>query len=119
METRRILLDGVPASVAREGEELVAADGRRIALGSAEHLPPSEPTKIVCVHLNYESRVQEFLARMPPAPTYFHKPSSALNAQGGAVVRPPRERPMAWSSPSFFFFLRCVDAHARWSRRAS
>ena len=92
METRRILLDGVPASVVREGEELVAADGRRIALGSAEHLPPSEPTKIVCVHLNYESRVKEFLARMPPAPTYFHKPISALNAHGGEVVRPPRCR---------------------------
>jgi 5-oxopent-3-ene-1,2,5-tricarboxylate decarboxylase/2-hydroxyhepta-2,4-diene-1,7-dioate isomerase len=24
------------------------------------------------------------------APTYFHKPTSALNAHGGAVVRPPR-----------------------------
>ena len=92
METRRILLDGVPASVVREGEELVAVDGRRIALGSAEHLPPSEPTKIVCVHLNYESRVKEFLARMPPTPTYFHKPISALNAHGGEVVRPPRCR---------------------------
>jgi 5-oxopent-3-ene-1,2,5-tricarboxylate decarboxylase / 2-hydroxyhepta-2,4-diene-1,7-dioate isomerase len=92
VETRQILLDGVPASVVREGEELVAADGGRIALGSAEHLPPCEPTKIVCVHLNYESRVKEFLARMPPAPTYFHKPISALNAHGGEVVRPPRCR---------------------------
>ena len=92
METRWILLDGVPTSVVREGEELTAADGRRIPLGSAEHLPPAEPTKIVCVHLNYESRVKEFLAQMPPAPTYFHKPISALNAHGGEVVRPPRCR---------------------------
>ena len=29
---------------------------------------------------------------MPPAPTYFHKPVSALNAHGGEVVRPPRCR---------------------------
>jgi 5-oxopent-3-ene-1,2,5-tricarboxylate decarboxylase/2-hydroxyhepta-2,4-diene-1,7-dioate isomerase len=36
--------------------------------------------------------VKEFLARMPPAPTYFHKPISALNAHGGEVVRPPRCR---------------------------
>ena len=92
METRRILLDGIPTSVVREGEELAVADGRRIPLGSAEHLPPAEPTKIVCVHLNYESRVKEFLAQMPPAPTYFHKPISALNAHGGEVVRPPRCR---------------------------
>ena len=94
METRRILLDGVPTSVVRNDDELVAADGRRIPLGSAEHLPPIEPTKIVCVHLNYESRVKEFLAQTPSAPTYFHKPISALNAHGGEVVRPPRCRYM-------------------------
>ena len=92
METRRILLDGVATEVARDGEELVAADGRRVATDAAVHLAPCEPTKIVCVHLNYESRVKEFLATLPPAPTYFHKPVSALNAHGGEVVRPPRCR---------------------------
>ena len=92
METRRVLLDAVPTSVVREGDELIAPDGRRVALGSALHLPPCEPTKIVCIHLNYESRVKEFLAQLPPAPTYFHKPISALNSHGGEVVRPPRCR---------------------------
>ncbi len=89
METRRILLDGVPTTVTRDGDELVAPDGRRVAVGSARHLAPCEPTKIVCIHLNYESRVDEFLATLPPAPTYFHKPISALNAHGGEIVRPP------------------------------
>jgi len=92
METRRILLDGATASVVRDGDDLVAADGRRVPVAGAEHLPPCEPTKIVCIHLNYESRVKEFLATLPPAPTYFHKPVSALNAHGGEVVRPPRCR---------------------------
>ena len=90
METRRILLDGTPTNAVREGDELVAPDGRRVAVGVAAHLPPCEPTKILCIHLNYESRVKEFLATPPPAPTYFHKPISALNAHGGEVVRPPR-----------------------------
>jgi 5-oxopent-3-ene-1,2,5-tricarboxylate decarboxylase/2-hydroxyhepta-2,4-diene-1,7-dioate isomerase len=92
METRRILLDGVPTAVTREGDELVTADGRRVPAGGAHHLPPCRPTKIVCIHLNYESRVKEFLATLPPAPTFFHKPISALNAHGGEVVRPPRCR---------------------------
>ena len=92
VETRRILLDGMPTSVTREGEELLAPDGRRLPIDEAAHLPPCEPTKIVCIHLNYESRVKEFLAKMPTAPTYFHKPVSALNAHGGTVVRPPRCR---------------------------
>jgi len=92
LETRRILLDGAEAIVTRAGDELIAADGRRVPAGDAQHLAPTEPSKIVCVHLNYESRVQEFGATMPPAPTYFHKPVSALNAHGGEVVRPPRCR---------------------------
>ncbi len=90
METRRILLDGLPTTVVREGERLVATDGRNVPAEEAIHLPPCKPTKIVCIHLNYESRAKEFLATLPPAPTYFHKPISALNAHGGDVVRPPR-----------------------------
>ena len=92
METRRVLLDGEPTTVTRDGDDLLAPDGRRLAAESAVHLAPCEPTKIVCIHLNHESRMEEFLATMPPAPTYFHKPVSALNAHGGEVVRPPRCR---------------------------
>jgi 5-oxopent-3-ene-1,2,5-tricarboxylate decarboxylase/2-hydroxyhepta-2,4-diene-1,7-dioate isomerase len=92
METRRVLLDGEATTVTREDDELVAPDGRRVPVDDAVHLPPVRPTKIVCVHLNYESRRAEFQAKLGPAPTYFHKPISALNAHGGAVVRPPRCR---------------------------
>jgi 5-oxopent-3-ene-1,2,5-tricarboxylate decarboxylase/2-hydroxyhepta-2,4-diene-1,7-dioate isomerase len=89
METRRIVLDGEPTSVVRDADELVARDGRRVPVDEAVHLPPCQPTKIVCVHLNYESRVKEFVATLPVAPTYFHKPVSAVNRHGGEVVRPP------------------------------
>ena len=75
METRRIVLDGVPTTVVREGDELVAPDGRRLPIDGPVHLPPVEPTKIVCVHLNYESRRAEFQATLGSAPTYFHKPT--------------------------------------------
>jgi 5-oxopent-3-ene-1,2,5-tricarboxylate decarboxylase/2-hydroxyhepta-2,4-diene-1,7-dioate isomerase len=92
METRRILLDGVATTVTREGEELVAPDGRRIPMDEPAHLPPVQPSKIVCVHLNYESRRSEFRTELGPAPTFFHKPTTSLNAHGGEVVRPPRCR---------------------------
>ena len=84
------MLDGEPTTVTRQGNELIAPDGRRVPAEEAMHLAPCQPTKIICIHLNYESRVREFLAKMPPAPTYFHKPISSLNAHGGTVVRPPR-----------------------------
>lgn len=87
-ETRRVLLDGVVVEMAREGDRLVAGDGRTVAVDEAVHLPPCTPSKIVCVHLNYRSRVEEFMISLGPAPTYFHKPTSALNAHRGHVVRP-------------------------------
>ena len=89
METRRILMDSLPTTVVREGDVLVSTDGRRARVDVADHLAPCNPTKIVCVHLNYRSRVEEFGATLGPAPTYFHKPISALNVHGGYVVRPP------------------------------
>jgi len=87
-EYRRILIDGYPTQVVRQGENLVAGDGRVIAIQDAVHLPPVEPTKIIAVHLNYDSRTKEFMTKLPPAPTYFHKPITALNSHNGAVVRP-------------------------------
>lgn len=87
-EYRRILLDGYPTQVVRRGDDLVAHDGRVVAIANAVHLAPAEPTKIIAVHLNFDSRTQEFMTKLPAAPTYFHKPITALNSHGGAIVRP-------------------------------
>ncbi len=88
MEFRRILLDGNAVEVVRDGDDLVAADGRRVRADAATHLAPVSPSKILCCHLNHVSRVREFQIELPPAPTWFQKPVSALNSHGGAVVRP-------------------------------
>ncbi len=89
-EYRRIVLDGNVVRVRREGNTLRSADGRETSVDEAIHLPPVEPTKIVAVHLNHISRVNEFQIGLPTTPTYFHKPISSLNAHKGAVVRPER-----------------------------
>ena len=88
IETRRVLLGGAAVEVQRVGEQLLAADGRSVAIDDAVHLPPVVPSKIICAHLNHVSRVREFGTRLPPAPTYFHKPVSSLNSHRGDVVRP-------------------------------
>ncbi len=87
-EYRRILLDGATVQVTVDGDELVAGDGRRVKIEEARHLPPVVPSKVVAVHLNHRSRVDEFQIRLTSAPTYFHKPTSSLNSHQGAVVRP-------------------------------
>ena len=88
IETRRILLDGVVTEAEARDDMLIAPDGRRVAADQALHLPPCEPTKIICVHLNFMSRVDELKTTCPPTPSYFQKPPSCLNSHRGAVVRP-------------------------------
>jgi 5-oxopent-3-ene-1,2,5-tricarboxylate decarboxylase / 2-hydroxyhepta-2,4-diene-1,7-dioate isomerase len=88
VEFRRILLEGYATEVIVERDYLVARDGRRVPASTATHLPPVSPSKILCCHLNHVSRVREFGIELAPAPTYFQKPVSALNAHGAAVVRP-------------------------------
>jgi len=87
-ETRRILLDGAPVEMVLGDGVLVAADGRTARPDEAVHLPPCEPSKIICVHLNYQNRIDELRTEGPPAPNYFLKPPSSINSHKGVVIRP-------------------------------
>lgn len=53
---------------------------------------PAPPTKIIAVHLSYRSRVEEYAARTPAEPSYFLKPLSTLNRDGGAIPKPRGSR---------------------------
>ena len=66
-EYRRVLFDGSAVLTERHGDVLVARDGREVSIEDAIHLPPSEPTKIVAVHLNYDSRTKELLGLVASA----------------------------------------------------
>jgi 5-oxopent-3-ene-1,2,5-tricarboxylate decarboxylase/2-hydroxyhepta-2,4-diene-1,7-dioate isomerase len=83
-----ILLAAPWVPVRPRGATPAAPHGRRIGVEDAVHLPPVEPTKILCVHLNYRGRAEELRTVPPPAPNFFQKPLSCLNAHKGAVVRP-------------------------------
>ena len=87
-ERRRILCAGRPEWTAVDGDELVLMDGRRVIEAEAVYLPPCDPTKIICIHLNYESRRIEFRAPTLVTPTYFQKPVTAVNAHRGMLNRP-------------------------------
>jgi 2-keto-4-pentenoate hydratase/2-oxohepta-3-ene-1,7-dioic acid hydratase in catechol pathway len=62
--------------------------------GRAERLAPCEPTKIVCVGLNYVEHVRESLTVMPGTqeppehPLLFLKPPSSVLAPGGTIRYP-------------------------------
>ena len=88
-EQRRIVHEGRPEWTTVDGDELVLMDGRRVPEANVVYLPPCEPTKILCIHLNYESRRVEFRAPTLTTPTYFQKPVTAVNAAGKAIHSAP------------------------------
>lgn len=88
-ELRRVVIDGRVRECRLEGDVLELDDGRTITDAEAVYAAPIDPTTIVCVHLNYRSRAQEFGVDIERAhPTYFLKPVTALNAHRAEIVRP-------------------------------
>ena len=89
-EFRRVLFNGYPTLVEHRESQLFCSDGRCLPTDGVAHLAPTEPRKIICVHLNYQSRVDEFMTQLPTTPTYFQKPVTALSGHRAEVVRPDR-----------------------------
>lgn len=88
----RVSLDGIAVGGTLAGDRITLDDGRKLAEADATYLPPVEPSKILAVHLTYRSRVEEYAARIPPQPSYFLKPPTALNAHRGEIRRPTGTR---------------------------
>jgi 5-oxopent-3-ene-1,2,5-tricarboxylate decarboxylase / 2-hydroxyhepta-2,4-diene-1,7-dioate isomerase len=71
-----------------ESSAIVLEDGRLLDPAEVRYLAPVNPSKIIAVHLTYRSRVDEYAAKVPPAPSYFMKPPTALNGHRGLLRRP-------------------------------
>lgn len=63
-------------------------DGKTYEMEELEVLPPSNPSKIVCVGLNYHDHAVEVNMKVPDEPVLFMKPPSAIIGQGGKIIYP-------------------------------
>lgn len=95
LERRRVLVGGSAfwGTIVEDGADagkLRLDDGRLLDADSASYLPPVEPSKIVAVHISYRSRSVETRNKDKPTdtPTYFMKPTTALNGHRGQIVKP-------------------------------
>jgi 5-oxopent-3-ene-1,2,5-tricarboxylate decarboxylase/2-hydroxyhepta-2,4-diene-1,7-dioate isomerase len=84
----RVADGGIPVWGRVTGDVIELEHGRAVAESEAHYLAPVEPSKILAVHLTYRSRVDEYKARTPPAPSYFVKPPNTLNGHRGELRRP-------------------------------
>jgi 2-keto-4-pentenoate hydratase/2-oxohepta-3-ene-1,7-dioic acid hydratase in catechol pathway len=57
-------------------------------LNDLEILPPTSPTKIICVGLNYRDHAKELNMQIPDDPLIFLKPPSAVIGHLGSIVHP-------------------------------
>ncbi len=83
----RVEVDGVPRWGRRDGDEIVLEDSTRVPEPDAQYLAPVEPSKILAVHLSYRSRVEEYDARVPSAPSFFVKPPTTLNGHRRPIAK--------------------------------
>ena len=75
-----------------DGGDVVMSGGGRIPADEVRFLAPVTPTKIAAVHLTYRSRVDEYAAQVPPYPSFFLKPPTALNGHRRPIPRPAGTR---------------------------
>ncbi|MGD8562395.1 MAG: fumarylacetoacetate hydrolase family protein [Desulfarculaceae bacterium] len=66
-----------------------AKTDKRVSLADIKWLPPSEPSKVVCIALNYTEHIKELEAQTPEVPIYFLKPPTSLVEHLGDIVYPP------------------------------
>jgi len=96
-----IASEATPAYGVLQGDMVTQLDGApwlggkptaaNVALSSVALLAPVEPSKIICIGLNYHAHVQASFSAdaAPEKPLIFFKPPSAIIAPGDKIVHPP------------------------------
>lgn len=82
----------------QEGEFIREIDGsifgdfrvgtEKFPLGEARLLAPVEPSKVLCVGLNFRDHIAELGEPIPQVPSHFLKPASSLIGPGDPIVFP-------------------------------
>ncbi|MHC3438184.1 fumarylacetoacetate hydrolase family protein [Natrialbaceae archaeon A-gly3] len=80
-----------PAGTVRTGEldgEEVRFSNRVYGKDDVDVLPPTDPSKVVCVGLNYSDHAEETDSEIPERPLLFLKAPNALSAHGTTILLP-------------------------------
>lgn len=87
----RFLQDGYAHWGELLGETVLVHDTRR-RLSELRLLPPAQPTKVVCVGVNYRDHAREMGRKLPDRPALFLKPPSALIGPEETIYLPNSPR---------------------------
>lgn len=114
MKLATIRVDGRTTAVRVEGDALVdlgvpdvgavlagaeVADGKEYALAGSDFAPLiPQPSKVVCVGLNYRNHIQEMGRELPEFPTLFSKFADTLIGAHDDIVRPAETSQFDWEA---------------------
>lgn len=66
----------------------IVSSGEILSPDDVELMAPCQPSKIVCVGLNYTEHARELKMQIPEEPILFLKPPSAVLSPGGQIIYP-------------------------------
>jgi len=103
--------DGGVGALLRRGPLSTDPTGDALPFDRVALLPPvPDPSKIVCIGLNYHAHAAEQGAEAPETPTIFAKFANALVPAGGEVVLPRYSRRVDYEAEVAFVIAdRCKD----------
>ena len=90
-----------PAGAVRRGEwhgDAVSFAGESYELDDVDVLPPSDPSKIVCVGRNYVEHAEELDNEVPDRPLLFLKGPNTLSGHGDTVTLPAGKEQVDWEA---------------------
>ena len=89
-------------SISPEGlDEIAMIDPASLpkVIGNPLLAPPvANPSKVVCIGLNYSDHAAEVGATPPSEPIIFHKATTAYTSPNGPVVKPPHSTKLDWEA---------------------
>jgi 2-keto-4-pentenoate hydratase/2-oxohepta-3-ene-1,7-dioic acid hydratase in catechol pathway len=120
MKIARVQVGGEAAWAIVDGESVYRLEGspwespqRGAAIGplsGAKLLAPCEPTKVVCIGLNYRAHAAESGQQVPPEPLMFLKPPTSVIGPGEDVVWAPDSKHIDYEAELAVVFKRTAKS---------
>ncbi len=88
----------------------IVSSGEIINPEDVELLAPCQPSKIVCVGLNYMSHATEFKMPIPDEPILFIKPPSAILSPGGEIIYPSSSKQVDYEGELAVVIGKCCKS---------
>jgi len=109
----RFVKDGTVRGGSYSIEHGIVSGGDIIPLEEVDLLVPCQPTKIICVGLNYVEHERELDMKLPEEPVIFLKPPTAALSPGGEIVHPSSSQQVDYEGEmAVVIGKRCRDVPA-------